>query len=390
MTDSYVQIDLSALRDNVREILKKYPDYRSVIAVVKGDAYGHGMRASTALREGGVSHFAVSSLEEARKLREYVDSDILCLEPIEIARLDEAAELGLTLPVSDLEYLNELISASGDHSFKLHMQIDTGFNRLGFKNADEIARAAELIDDSSHTLEGMYQHFATAGIFDPHYDEQIKRFTELTAQLDTDRIPLVHLSSGVTMLAHPKPDAATAARMGLLMYGYNIAPRSYDSGISNTLRKMRDSYYRKKYSLTPTINDVELSLTPAMSYKCRILQLKRVSKGEHVGYGAAYTAGEDQTIAILPVGYNNGIGHQNNGRTVDINGELYPVIGVIGMNMMAVRVDDSVKLSDTVTLLGGKVTLGMFSRSSGLGLAEALLSIGKNNPRIYYNEKQQL
>ena len=390
MADSYVQIDLSALTDNAREIINKYPDYRELIGVVKGDAYGHGMRSATALSEGGVGLFAVSSIEEAAELRKYVNSDILCLEPVEISRLSEAAELNLTLPVSDLDYLKELLKASTDHSFKLHMQIDTGFNRLGFKNADEIAQAAELIDESVHTLEGVYQHFATAGIFDPHYDEQIKRFSELTSQLDLDRIPLVHLSSGVTMLAHPMPEAATAARMGLLMYGYNIAPRSYGSGIGNTLRKMRDSYYRKRYSLTPTINDVELNLTPAMSFKSRILQLKHVSKGEHVGYGASYTADEDQIIAILPVGYNNGIGHQNSGRVVDINSQLYPVIGVIGMNMMAVRVDESVKLSDEVTLLGGKVTLGMFSRSSGLGLAEALVSIGKNNPRIYYNEKQQL
>ena len=383
MPDSYVEISLSALRDNAREILSRYPEYKTIIGVVKGDAYGHGMLAAQALNDGGVRLFAVSSLEEARELRRYTDADILCLEPVEISRLSEAAELALTLPISDLVYLKELIAASGDYSFKLHLQIDSGFNRLGFKDADEIAEAVELIKSSPHEPEGVYQHFATAGIFDPYYDFQIGRFVELTSKISLEEIPLVHLCSGVAMLAHPRPEIATAARMGLVMYGYNIAPRSYGAGIGGNLRRIRDSYYRKRFRLTPTINDVELRLTPAMSYKCRVLQIKKVSKGERIGYGASYTADEDCFIAVLPVGYNNGIGHSNNGRVVDINGILYPVVGVIGMNMMTVKIDDKVGIDDTVTLLGDKITLGMFSRSSGLGLAEALVSIGKNNERVY-------
>ena len=102
-----------------------------------------------------------------------------------------------------------------------------------------------------------------------------------------------------------------------------------------------------------------------------------------MGYNASYIAEDDIRLAILPVGYNNGVGHQNNGRQVEINGDLYPVVGAIGMNMLAVKVDDSVAIGDTVTLLGGKITLGMFSRASGLGLAEALVAIGRNNDRVY-------
>ena len=105
--------------------------------------------------------------------------------------------------------------------------------------------------------------------------------------------------------------------------------------------------------------------------------------GEHIGYGAAYTAEEDIRIAVLPVGYNNGIGHQDHGRVVEISGKLFPVVGEIGMNMMCVRVDQDVTLNDEVILLGGKITLGMFSRFSGMGLAEIMLGVGKNNPRIY-------
>ena len=383
MTDSFVTIDLSAIRRNTAAILARYPEYAAHIAVVKGDAYGHGMRAARAMAQGGMRYFAVSSVEEARELRSYVDADILLLEPIALDRLDEAAELKLTLPISDLSYLNGFLKASEGMRFKLHLQVDAGFGRLGFKEAGELAEAVNRLSVSDHILEGVYQHFATSGIFDRQYDDQIRRFTALTSGIDLSAIPLVHLGSGVSLLAHPKIDSATAVRMGLILYGYNIAPSSYSSGVRDRLRSARDSYYRRKYRLTPTITDVPLDLTPAMRYQCRILQIKTVRKGETIGYNPSSPQREDTRIAILPVGYNNGIGHINHGRTVEISGGLYPVVGTIGMNMTAVQIDDAVSLDDTATLLGGRITLGMFSRASGLGLAEALVGIGKNNERIY-------
>lgn len=384
MTDSYVEINLSKLRDNVSAILEKYPEYSSYIGVVKGDAYGHGMKAVQGLYEGGLRYFAVSSLEEAKELRSYnAHVPVLCLEPVAVDRLHEAADLDLTIGVSDIEYLRALLDTDVRHSFKLHLQVDAGFGRLGFKDKGEIKEAVRLINGSAHFLEGIYQHFATAGIFDPHYDNQIKQFRELTSLIDLSEIPMVHLGSGVSLLAHPKIDIATATRMGLLMYGYNIGPTSYGSGVKDRLRNIRDKRNQRKYHLTETIRDVQIDLSPAMSYKCRILQIKDVAAGEYVGYNAAYRADELISIAVLPIGYNNGIGHQNNGRVVEINGKRYPIIGEMGMNMCCVKIDNRVKLTDTVTVLGGGISLGRFSRSSGLGLAEALLGIGKNNERVY-------
>lgn len=384
MTDSYVEIDLTRLSNNVKAILGKYPEYKGYIGVVKGDAYGHGMRAVKALHNGGLRYFAVSSLEEAKDLRSFnTHVPVLCLEPVAIDRLSEAADLDLTLAIPDIEYLRALLEADNSHSFKLHLQVDAGFGRLGFKDKGEIKEAVKLINESSHFLEGIYQHFATAGIFDPHYDNQIRRFKELTSLIDLDEIPMVHLGSGVSLLAHPKIDIATATRMGLVMYGYNIGPTSYGSGVKDRLRDLRDKRNQRKYHLTETIRDVDLDLSPAMSYKCRILQIKDVNAGEYVGYNAAYKAEELISIAVLPVGYNNGIGHANYGRVVEINGKHYPIIGEIGMNMCCVKIDNRVKLTDIVTLLGGGISLGRFSRSSGLGLAEILLGLGKNNERVY-------
>lgn len=384
MLDSYVQIDLTKLKNNASAIIKKYPEYKNYIAVVKGDAYGHGMSAVKALYDGGINYFAVSSLEEARALREICsDVPVLYLEPVSVDRLEEAKELDLTLGICDMTHLKNVLGAKTEHSFNLHLQVDAGFNRLGFNDKEEISLAQKMIKKSQHQLQGIYQHFATAGIFDPHYDNQIRRFKELTSLIDLSEIPMVHLGSGVALLAHPKIDVANTTRMGLLVYGYNVGPQSYSGGIKNKIREMRDKYYQKKYNLTQTIKDVEIELSPAMEYKCRILQLKRVKAGEFVGYNASYKTESDITLAVLPVGYNNGIGHANFSRCVQIGEKLYPVVGEIGMNMCAVKVDESVKITDEVTLLGKKITLGMFCRGANLGLAEALVSIGKNNERIY-------
>lgn len=386
MLDSFALIDLNKLRENACAIIEKYPQYKEYIGVVKGDCYGHGMRAVKALNEGGIKYFAVSSLEEAKDFRQVLpDTPLLYLEPVAFDRLKEAENLKVTLGISDMEHLKTVLSYKTDYCFKLHLQIDSGFNRLGFSDKEEIKRAVELIKSSQHTLEGIYQHFATSGIFDPHYDNQKRRFKELTSLIDLSQIPLVHMGSGVSLLGHPKIDEATATRMGLVMYGYNIGPQSYGGGIKNKIRELRDSYYQKKLGLTPTIKDVEIELSPAFSYKCRILHIKNVKAGEFVGYDASYKVQSDIKLAVIPVGYNNGIGHANNGRVVQIGEKLYPIVGEIGMNMCAVKIDDSVNLSDEVTLLGGKITLGMFCRGANLGLAEALVSIGKNNERIYIN-----
>lgn len=174
--------------------------------------------------------------------------------------------------------------------------------------------------------------------------------------------------------------------MGIAIYGYNVAPDSFSNSPKDKLRKMRNNYFIKKYNISETYFDVKIDLQPAMKMKTRILQLKKVNKGEWFGYNASYTADEDIILAILPVGYNNGIGHANHGRRVVINGKKYPVVGEMCMNMTAVKVDSSVKIDDEVTLLGDGITVGMFGRSSGMGNAEALVNIGKNNPRFYVKD----
>lgn len=147
----------------------------------------------------------MSSLEEAQSFRKVnKDAPLLCLHPVHLSRIEEAKRLNLTIAVNELDYLKRLLDLNIDCNFKVHLQIDTGFNRLGFKDKDEVKTAVDMINGSNFILEGIYQHFATAGIFDPHWDEQVRNFKELTSLIDLNKIPIVHMGSSVSMLTHPK------------------------------------------------------------------------------------------------------------------------------------------------------------------------------------------
>ena len=180
--------------------------------------------------------------------------------------------------MNELDYLKRLLDLNIDCNFKVHLQIDTGFNRLGFKDKNEVKIAVDMINGSNFVLEGIYQHFATAGIFDPHWDEQVRNFKELTSLIDLNKIPIVHMGSSVSMLTHPKQPFTTGVRMGIAIYGYNVAPDSLSNSPKDKLRKMRNNYFIKKYNISETYFDVKIDLQPAMKMKTRILQLKKVNK----------------------------------------------------------------------------------------------------------------
>ncbi len=383
--ETRVTISLDNIGRNARAITEKYREYDYFFAVLKSSAYGHGEYIVNELVNNNINYIAVSYIDEALKIRKYnSDIPVLILEPISLSDVPAAADNNFTVTVHELNYLRELSEISVDSKLKIHLKIDSGMNRLGFKDKNEVRTAAELIGDSDRLiLEGIYTHFATIGMFDKHFDDQTARFQELTSLIDLSAVPIVHLGSSVILVSHPKFDYANGVRMGILSYGYNVSPEYSEDGLKNKLRNIRTSYYRKKYGISPMIYNAEIDLKPAMSMTTSILQIKTVKKGECVGYGASYTAPQDIKIAVLPIGYNNGIGKNHIGRYVIINGKKCPVIGELAMNMMTVRVDDSVKLDDTVHILGGGITLGTLSRFEGNSISKTLLDVGKNNKRVY-------
>ena len=302
---SNVIVDLSNIGHNARVITNTYKDYKYYMAVLKGNAYGHGMKVVNKIIENGFNYIAVFSIKEALEIREYnKDIPILLLCPILIEELDIAKKNNLTITVNDINYLKELVKH--DYKLKIHLKLDTGMNRLGFKDKAEVVYAVNSIKESNYILEGIYSHFSTIGLFDPYYDRQVRKFKELTSLLDLNEIPMIHFSSSVILLTHKKLECVNTLRCGILLYGYNVCPFISNKGLKNKLRNIRNRYYQKKYKLSKLTTNITIDVKPSMKFVTRILQIKNIRAGETIGYGA-YQAKENMKIAILPIGYSNGI-----------------------------------------------------------------------------------
>lgn len=376
---SNVIVDLNNIGHNAEVITNTFKDYKYYIAVLKSNAYGHGMKVVNKIVENGFNYIAVFSLDEALEVRKYNKNiPILLLCPISLEDLDIAKDNNLTITVHDIDYLKELLKLN--YKLKIHLKLDTGLNRLGFKDKAEVVYAVNAIKESNYILEGIYSHFSTLGLFDPYYDKQVNKFKEMISLLDLNEIPMIHFSSSAILMSHKKIECVNALRCGILLYGYNVCPFIYKNGLKNKLRNIRNKYYQKKYNLSKVTTNVNIDVKPAMKFITNILQIKEVKQGETIGYGATKVE-KDTKVAILPVGYNNGVG--KNKRYVLINGNKYYSIGEIAMNMMAIAIDDKVKISDEVILLGDELTLGKVANFNNESLSEVLINVGRSNNIVY-------
>jgi len=386
---TFIEINLDNIIKNVKTIIKKYPDYKYYIGMVKSNAYGHGMYVINEMINNGINYLAVSNLEEALDIRRFnKDIPVLCVEPIELDSIDVAIKNNVTITIHDIDYFKK-INDQIKKKIKVHIKIDTGMNRLGIKDKDEFNEIVKLIKENDNIyLEGLFTHFATPGVNDKFYDNQISQFKYITSDIDLSKIDIIHLSSSFIMLAHPKIEIANGVRCGTILFGYDIAPKKLNNSPKNILRKIRNSYLIKKYNISKTYENVDIDLKPAFKVKTNVIQIKKIKKHEKVGYGILYEAQKDEIIATLPIGYDDGIGINHENRYVLINNKKYKAVGEISMCMMSVLVDESVKVGDSVTIMGDSITLGMMSRLNNTSIHNTLVNIGKVSPRIYKKDNK--
>lgn len=386
---TFIEINLDNIIKNVKNIIKKYPDYKYYIGMVKSNAYGHGMYVINEMINNGINYLAVSNLEEALDIRRFnKDTPVLCVEPIELDSIDVAIKNNVTITIHDIDYFKK-INDQIKKKIKVHIKIDTGMNRLGIKDKDEFNEIVKVIKENDNIyLEGLFTHFATPGVNDKFYDNQISQFKYITSDIDLSKIDIIHLSSSFIMLAHPKIEIANGVRCGTILFGYDIAPKKLNNSPKNILRKIRNSYLIKKYNISKTYENVDIDLKPAFKVKTNVIQIKKIKKHEKVGYGILYEAQKDEIIATLPIGYDDGIGINHENRYVLINNKKYKAVGEISMCMMSVLVDESVKVGDSVTIMGDSITLGMMSRLNNTSIHNTLVNIGKVLPRIYKKDNK--
>ncbi len=383
---TYVEVNIDYLKNNVKNIINNYNNYKYYFGVVKGNCYGHGTTyVINELIDSGINYLAVSSLEEAIEAREINKKiPILCLEPIAIEYIDICIKNNITITVHDFNYAKKLIKKEFNKKIKIHLKIDSGMNRLGFKNKEEINEIyKELKQNENIEIEGIYTHFATLGINDKEWDNQLEKFNELTSDINLSEIPIVHLAKSAAFIDHPKIDFCNGIRLGIAMYGYDPNPKYNTKGLKSKLRQIKRNILKKKNSVSRTTTNIPFELKPAFKMYTEILQIKNVKKGEFVGYGAMYRATEDIKIAIMPVGYDDGIFRKSRGRYVTIKNRRYQIIGDVGMGMTAVKIDNSIEINDKVTLIGDLVPIKEVAMHNGTSIYETMCNIGKNIPRVY-------
>ncbi|MDD2435791.1 MAG: alanine racemase, partial [Bacilli bacterium] len=299
--NTYVEVNVNNIEDNVKKLIATYPEYKYYFGVVKSNGYGHSHKISKYIIECGINYLAVSSLEEAIEIRKLIrDIPILCLEPISIEFIYECIRYNITITVHSPEYLKLLLEQDINKRLKVHLKIDSGMSRLGFINKEEIKQAYEtLIDHQYLELEGVFSHFATSGVNDKEWDNQVTNFLELTSLIDLKKVPIVHMAKSVNLLNHEKLPFCNGVRIGATMYGYDQTPR-LGNGIKGKLREVRRNYFIKKFNISPTNTENHIMLKPAFNFYSEVIQVKKISAGTKVGYGATYEAKEDEYIAVVP------------------------------------------------------------------------------------------
>lgn len=384
---TYLEVDCEILKNNIIEIRKNYPDYKYYIGVVKANAYGHGSYIINDLIAGGINYLAVSSLEEALLLRNYnKEIPILILEPINIKFVNECISNNITITVSSLAYFAELIKLNLSEQLKFHIKLDTGMSRLGIQTTEEIDNIIALLPNNSNLfLEGIYTHFATSGILDKHWDNQVSKFKEITQNIDLSAIPIVHAGRSLTLVNHPKLPFCNGTRLGIVMYGMS-QNMPEPTGLKAYIRKLKNNYTVKKLNISPTTVTNNLKLQTAIKLYSEVIELRKINQNDFVGYGATYIANKDSIIATIPIGAADGIPRKI--RQVVINDKKYNVVGSIGMDMISVEVDNTVKCGDKVLVLGGDLLpVKKVAQENGINAYGLFTGITTRVPRVYRTAK---
>ena len=349
---TYVEINTTIIENNVKNILKKYNDYKYYIGVVKGNAYGHGMEVAKYLLNSGINYLAVSTLDEALEIRKKVSNDcpILILQPVDLEYIDICSKENITITISSYDYYLKLKNINIDN-LKVHIKIDSGMNRLGLNNKEQVNTIYnELINSNNIILEGIYTHLGTLGIIDTRFDNQVERFKKITEDIDLSKIEIVHIYSSNAVVIHPKLSFTNGCRLGIIMYG--LAPRNFNNnGLKNKLRKIKRDMTRKKLHLSPINEDFSIDVKPAFRLVSEVNEIKEVNANEYISYGFSYKTDSKCKVAIVHTGYMDGLSLSHKGRNVYINDKQYPIVGVVNMGMLVIKIDDTVKVGDRVDVI---------------------------------------
>ncbi len=370
-----VEIDISALQANFQGIQKTVGPQIKIMAVVKSDAYGHGLiECAQALYSAGARTFGVAEVWEGIKLRRAgLKGDIVVLLGGSPESYEDVIRHELTPVVFDVEFLAGLSdeAARMKTEVKVHLKVDVGMGRIGVM-PDEVESYVSLIKRlPGISLSGMLSHFPGADEIDSLQTthEQLSYFKNVLADLKSKESGKVvsHIANSAALIYFPKSHL-NMVRPGISLYGY------YPDGSASRAK-----------TAVPT-----LELQPVMSFKTRIIQIKDLGPGYGISYGHTFVTRRKSRIAVLPVGYADGyLRKLSNKAQVLIGGRRAPVCGRVCMNATLVDITDlpPVHTGDEVVLLGQqgdeKITADEMAQWMETISYEVLCLFGTFNERIY-------
>lgn len=324
---TWIEVNGDAIRANITNEKAHLPAETAVWAVVKANAYGHGIiEVAKIAKSAGADGFCVAILDEALALREagFTSELILVLGAVPAEYANLAAEKQISLTLFDESWLTELPVLTAKLS--LHVKLDTGMGRLGFRNGEALKRVSvKLAEQPLLEWEGIYTHFATADQKDTtYYEEQLAKFEGLLSEIKP-RPRFVHVANSSAALLHNQT-GFNAVRFGIAMYG-----------------------------LTPSdeIADIlPFELQPALSLYTKIVQVKQLQAGDCVSYGATYQAAQEEWVATLPIGYADGWIRKYTGFSLLVEGEYAEIVGRVCMDQLIIRLPRYYPVGTKVTLIG--------------------------------------
>ena len=348
-----IEIDLGAIKHNYQE-LKKRLSGKQVMAVVKANAYGHGMHeVAQALEAVGVDALATADLDEALELRAAgIKSRLICWLVLPTDDFQLAKELDIEIGVSNFDVLRRL---DADH--KIHLVVDSGLGREGFIKSDW-QQAFELA--AKLNVVGIFSHLANASLSEDL--KQRTKFDEAIALAKSMGIQgfQTHFSASAAALAYSDFDY-DMARVGLLLYGQN-------------------PFEDKELT--------DINLRPAMRVVAKSAGFKRVQAGQGVSYGYRYVAERATNLVLVPFGYSEGMPRISEGADVLILDKRYPIVGRVAMDQFVVEVgDDEVPIGTDVVIFGdprlGEPSVDALAHSAKTINYEIITRIGGRAARVF-------
>jgi alanine racemase len=372
MSSHWIEIDLVALRDNIRALRQMLDGQKQILAVVKSDAYGHGMVVvARTLHEEGVRVFGVAEVHEGVTLRQAgISGDIVVFLGAEKEGLPDVVRHGLQPVVFDRELLAEIsrCAVAAGATIGVHLKVDTGMGRLGIFPEEVEGFLAFLQEQKGVYLAGVMSHCPLADLPDTTWSEgQNKLFAGIlqSASLAGSATCKAHIANSAAMLRYTRMHW-DMVRPGIALYG---------------CRPANDEWAGK------------VLLKPVMSFKSRIIQVKDVPAGFGISYGHTYVTSRPSRLAILPLGYNDGyLRALSNRAEVLVRGRRAPQRGRVCMNVTIVDVTDipGVCPGDEVTLLGAqqgeRISAEEVAGWMGTINYEVLCLFGNSNKRVYVTD----